>query len=251
MSQRNRSAGGTVAGQLHRRREKMNATDILRHIDHTQLKATASWDDIQKLCEEAIQYGTASVCIPPCYVKRVRERFGRKPVICTVIGFPLGYATTGTKLAETREALENGADEFDMVINLSDVKNGMFDRVEEEIRALKEAVGEHILKVIVETCALTEEEKIRLCGCVTRAGADYIKTSTGFGAKGAELSDILLFRSHIGEGVKIKAAGGIRSVEDMEAFLEAGADRLGTSSGIAVLRSAGRMVPLQNTEEGT
>lgn len=217
----------------------MNAADLLSHVDHTLLKATAAWEEIEKLCEEAVCYKTASVCIPPSYVKRVKDAYGGKLVICTVVGFPLGYSVTQAKLAETRQALEDGAEEIDMVINLTDVKNGRFDCVEEEIRCLKQEAGERILKVIVETCYLTEEEKIKLCGCVTRAGADYIKTSTGFGTRGAELSDILLFRRHIGENVRIKAAGGIRSVQDMEAFLEAGADRLGTSSGVALLREAG------------
>ena len=218
---------------------EMDAMEILKHVDHTQLKAVAPWEEIEKLCDEAIRYGTASVCIPPCYVKRVKEVYGDRLTVCTVVGFPLGYSVTQAKLAETEQALLDGAEEIDMVINLTDVKNGFFDRVEEEIRVLKRAVGDRILKVIVETCYLTEEEKILLCGCVTRAGADYIKTSTGFGTRGAELSDILLFRRHIGENVRIKAAGGIRSVQDMEAFLEAGADRLGTSSGVALLREAG------------
>lgn len=219
----------------------MNAEEILRHVDHTLLRATATWEEIENLCEEAVRYRTASVCIPPCYVKRVKDVYSDSVTICTVIGFPLGYSTAQTKLAETLQALQDGAEEIDMVINLTDVKNGQFKRVEEEICVLKQAVGEHILKVIVETCYLTVEEKINLCGCVTRAGADYIKTSTGFGPKGAELSDIILFRSHIGEQVKIKAAGGIRSVKDMEAFLQAGADRLGTSSGVLLLREAGKI----------
>ncbi len=217
----------------------MNGMEILRHVDHTQLKATAAWEDIEKICEEAVRYRTASVCIPPCYVRRVKETYQDKLTICTVIGFPLGYSAASVKVAETLQALEDGAGEIDMVINLTDVKNGRFDLVEEEICALKQAAGEHILKVIVETCYLTEQEKIRLCHCVTKAGADYIKTSTGFGTKGAELADIRLFAAHIGANVKIKAAGGIRSVEDMQAFLQAGADRLGTSSGVALLRGAG------------
>ena len=203
---------------------EMDAMEILKHVDHTQLKAVAPWEEIEKLCDEAIRYGTASVC---------------RLTVCTVVGFPLGYSVTQAKLAETEQALLDGAEEIDMVINLTDVKNGFFDRVEEEIRVLKRAVGDRILKVIVETCYLTEEEKILLCGCVTRAGADYIKTSTGFGTKGAQLADVQLFREHIGENVRIKAAGGIRSVEDMEAFLEAGADRLGTSSAVSIFQSAG------------
>lgn len=218
---------------------EMDAMEILKHVDHTQLKAVAPWEEIEKLCDEAIRYGTASVCIPPCYVKRVKEVYGDRLTVCTVVGFPLGYSVTQAKLAETEQALLDGAEEIDMVINLTDVKNGFFDRVEEEIRVLKRAVGDRILKVIVETCYLTEEEKILLCGCVTRAGADYIKTSTGFGTKGAQLADVQLFREHIGENVRIKAAGGIRSVEDMEAFLEAGAERLGTSSAVSIFQSAG------------
>ena len=213
----------------------MNATDILRHIDHTQLKATASWDDIQKLCEEAIQYGTASVCIPPCYVRRVREQF-EKLVICTVIGFPLGYSVTAAKAAEAAQAVADGADEIDMVVNITDVKNHRYEEVEREIRIVKEACGEHILKVIAETCYLTDEEKKAVCEAVTNAGADYIKTSTGFGTAGATIEDVRLFREHIGPEVKIKAAGGIRTREALEAFLAEGCDRVGASCAVELLK---------------
>lgn len=213
----------------------MSPLEMLHYVDHTQLKAGASWEEIEKLCEEAVKYRTASVCIPACYVKRVKDIFGEKVKICTVVGFPLGYSTTEGKIAETRKALEDGADEIDMVINLCHVKNGDFKRAEEEIRLLKAATGEKVLKVIVETCYLTKEEKIAMCHAVANAGADYIKTSTGFGTQGAMLEDVRLFQEHIKERVKIKAAGGIRSVEDMEAFLVAGASRLGTSSAVKLV----------------
>ena len=213
----------------------MKKEEIMACIDHTMLKPTATMDKIEKLCEEAIEYKTASICIPSCYVKRVKEKYDKQINICTVVGFPLGYCNTQAKVAETRQAISDGASEIDMVINLCDVKNGDFQKVEEEIRVLKECCGEKILKVIIETCYLTKEEKIEMCKAVTRAGADYIKTSTGFGESGAVMEDILLFKEHIGENVKIKAAGGIKSVKDMEDFLEAGCSRLGNSSGIALL----------------
>lgn len=216
--------------------EKMTNEEILAHVDHTLLKAIASWEDIKKLCDEAIEYKTASVCIPACYIKRIHNTYGDRINICTVVGFPLGYNTTASKLEEVRQAVADGVNEVDMVINITDVKNGDFKAVEDEIRALKEAVGSRILKVIIETCYLTEEEKIKLCHAVTEAGADYIKTSTGFGTAGATLDDILLFKKHIGPDVKMKAAGGVRSVEDMEAFLKAGCDRIGTSSAISLLK---------------
>ena len=213
----------------------MDVKDILKRIDHTALKAVTTWADIQKLCEEAIEYKTASVCIPPSYVERVHKEYGGRLRICTVIGFPLGYQTTAVKLAETREALENGADEIDMVINIGDVKNGDIAKVEREITAIKHECNSHILKVIVETCYLTEEEKKMLCRAVTNAGADYIKTSTGFGTGGATAEDVLLFKYHIGSAVRIKAAGGINTREDMEKLIDAGADRLGSSRGVSVL----------------
>ena len=213
----------------------MDSKDILAMIDHTALKAFTTMDDIRKLCREAIEYGTASVCIPPSYVKRVKEEFGNKLKICTVIGFPLGYMTTETKCFETENAVENGADEIDMVINIGDVKNGETDKVEAEIARIKESCKGRILKVIIETCYLTDEEKKALCRAVTKAGADYIKTSTGFGTGGATVADIELFKENIGENVKIKAAGGINTREDMEALIKAGADRLGSSRGVSVL----------------
>lgn len=210
--------------------QDMTPKEMLHFVDHTQLKAFAAWEDIEKLCGEALRYRTASVCIPPSYVKRVKEKYGNELDICTVIGFPLGYSTTAVKEYETAQALEDGADEIDMVINIGDVKNGNFDKVTDEIRLLKHAVGTKVLKVIVETCYLTQEEKIKLCECVTAAGADYIKTSTGFGTAGATLEDIRLFREHIGNDVKMKAAGGIRTPEDMERYLELGCERIGSSA---------------------
>ncbi|MBS5196030.1 MAG: deoxyribose-phosphate aldolase [Clostridiales bacterium] len=207
----------------------MDRKEILSHVDHTQLKAYAAWEDIKKLCEEALELHTASVCVPPCYVKRIKEAYPDLN-ICTVIGFPLGYSVTEAKAAETKKALEDGAGEIDMVINITDVKNGDYDAVEREIRTLKEITGEKILKVIIETCYLTEGEKIRLCEIVTRAKADYIKTSTGFGTAGASLEDIRLFWEHIGSEVKMKAAGGIRTKEDMEAYLKEGCERIGSSA---------------------
>ena len=214
----------------------MSNEEILQHVDHTYLKAFAVWEDIDTLCREAIEYHTASVCIPPTYIKRVHDTFQDKINICTVIGFPLGYSCTEAKAEEIKKALADGANEIDMVINITDAKNGDFDRITEEIRTLKAVVGDKILKVIVETCYLTKEEKIAVCKCVTDAGADYIKTSTGFGTDGATIEDILLFKEHIGPNVKMKAAGGIRSVKDMEEFIAAGCDRLGTSSAIKLIQ---------------
>ncbi|MBR6695706.1 MAG: deoxyribose-phosphate aldolase [Oscillospiraceae bacterium] len=206
----------------------MNANEILNKIDHTVLSATATTEDVKKICEEAVKYGTASVCIPPSYIKWARENFPSLN-LCTVIGFPLGYNTTAVKVFETGNAVIDGADEIDMVINLGFVKDKKFDKITEEISAVKKACGGKLLKVIIETCYLTDDEKKELCKCVTDAGAEYIKTSTGFGTKGAELSDIEIFKDNIGENVKIKAAGGIRTKEDMENFIEAGCDRIGTS----------------------
>jgi len=214
----------------------MNEQEILRCVDHTQLKAFASWEDIIELCDEAILYQTASVCVPPSYVKRIHDTYGDELKICTVIGFPLGYHTTAVKVAETQQALQDGADEIDMVINIGDVKNKLYDKVEAEIRAVKEACNGKILKAIVETCYLTEEEKIAMCHAVTNAKADYIKTSTGFGTGGATLEDVRLMKQHIGPDVKIKAAGGISTMEEMEAFLEAGCDRIGTSRAVSILK---------------
>ncbi|POP32148.1 deoxyribose-phosphate aldolase [Lactonifactor longoviformis] len=210
-------------------------SEIVSHVDHTQLKAFAVWEDIKRLCEEAVEYHTASVCIPPCYVKRVREAYGDSLTICTVVGFPLGYSVKEAKLCETRQALEDGADEIDMVINISDVKNGKFEAVLDEITTLKAAVGSKTLKVIVETCYLTKEEKIKMCEIVTAAGADFIKTSTGFGTGGATIEDVVLFRENIGENVRIKAAGGVKTREDLEKFLDVGCSRIGTSSAVGLL----------------
>ena len=214
----------------------MTTQEMLSHVDHTLLQATATWPQIEALCREAIEYRTASVCIPPCYIRRVRETFASAVTICTVIGFPLGYSVTAAKVTEAREALRDGADEVDMVINISNIKNGDYDKAEAEIAAVREACQGCVLKVIVETCYLTEKEKVAACGIVTRAGADYIKTSTGFGTAGATREDITLFREHVGPAVAIKAAGGIRSIADMQAFLELGAERLGTSSAIKLIR---------------
>lgn len=213
----------------------MNNEELFQYVDHTQLKAFATWEDIRKLCQEAIEYKTASVCVPPCYTKRIADTYGEKINICTVVGFPLGYSTTDAKVQEVKNAILDGANEIDMVVNISDVKNGDYDKVEEEIKALKEAAGDKILKVIIETCYLTEEEKIAMCKAVTNAKADYIKTSTGFGTGGATLTDVILMKANIGPEVKIKAAGGIRTKQDMEAFVEAGCSRLGTSSAVDIL----------------
>ncbi len=214
----------------------MTSQEMLSHIDHTQLKAFATWEDIKMLCDEAVLYKTASVCIPSCYVKRVKETYGEKINICTVVGFPLGYANTEAKVAETKKAIEDGASEIDMVINISDVKNGMYDKVEEEIKVLKATCGDKILKVIIETCYLSQEEKIAMCKAVTNAGADYIKTSTGFGTGGATMEDVLLMKANIGPNVKIKAAGGVSTIEDLENFLNAGCDRIGTSKAVALFK---------------
>ena len=213
----------------------MTVEEMLKHVDHTQLKAFATWEDIVKLCDEAIRFGTASVCIPPTYIKRVHDTYGDKINICTIVGFPLGYSVTEAKVAEVIQALKDGCNEIDMVVNLGWIKDGKYDLVEEEIRRLKEICGEKVLKVIIETCYLTEDEKIAMCKAVTNAKADYIKTSTGFGTLGAALEDVVLMKNNIGEGVKIKAAGGIRAKEDMEAFIEAGCTRLGTSSAVDIL----------------
>ncbi len=217
----------------------MEVKEMLSHVDHTQLKAFATWEDIEKLCDEAVKYHTASVCIPPCYVKRVHQKYRNNLKICTVVGFPLGYSVTAAKLAETRQALDEGADEIDMVINIADVKNGDYEKVTQEIIQLKQECMNRTLKVIVETCYLTEEEKIAMCKAVTNAGADYIKTSTGFGTAGAKLEDIALFKEHIGSAVRMKAAGGIRTKEAMEQFLEAGCDRIGCSAAADIAKEAG------------
>lgn len=210
---------------------------ILKTVDHTILKATTTWEDIKVLCDEAINMNVASVCIPPSYVKRAVEYLNGKIKVCTVIGFPLGYQTTATKIFEAEDAIKNGADEVDMVVNISDIKNGDYDKIESEIREIKTTVGEKVLKVIIETCYLDECEKVKMCDIVTISGADFIKTSTGMGTGGATLEDIKLMKEHIGQSVKIKAAGGVKSISDAERFIEAGAERLGTSSICKILKN--------------
>lgn len=215
----------------------MNTKEVLKHVDHTLLTQGATWEEIKQICDDAAEFQTASVCIPPSYVKQASEYLGDRIPVCTVIGFPNGYMTTAVKEFETKDAIANGAKEIDMVINIGWLKDKKYDRVEEEIRTLKAACGEKILKVIIETCLLTEEEKIKMCEIVTSAGADYIKTSTGFSKAGATFEDIELFAKHIGPDVKMKAAGGISSMEDAEKFLALGADRLGTSRMIKIVKS--------------
>lgn len=215
----------------------MDVKEILKHVDHTLLLQGATWEEIKQICDDAMKYETASVCIAPSYVKQAAEYMGDKMAVCTVIGFPNGYMTTKAKEFETKDALENGASEIDMVINIGWLKDKKYDLIENEIRALKAVCKDKILKVIIETCFLTDEEKIKMCEIVTNAGADYIKTSTGFGGAGATFDDIKLFSQHIGPNVKMKAAGGISSMEDAEKFLELGADRLGTSRIIKVVKN--------------
>lgn len=212
----------------------MENKEILKHIDHTLLKAYSSFEDIKILCDETVENQTASVCIPQTYIKRVKDNYPSLNV-CTVIGFPLGYNSTKSKIVEAENAMEDGASEIDMVINISDVKNGDYKKVEDEIKTLRQTCKGKILKVIVETCYLTDDEKIEMCKAVTNAKADYIKTSTGFGTGGAKMEDVLLFKKHIGDDVKIKASGGVKSKEDLIAFIEAGCDRIGTSSAVKML----------------
>ena len=215
----------------------MDMKEILKHVDHTLLLQGATWEEIKQICDDAMKYETASVCIAPSYVKQAAEYMGDKMAVCTVIGFPNGYMTTKAKEFETKDALENGASEIDMVINIGWLKDKKYDLIENEIRALKAVCKDKILKVIIETCFLTDEEKIKMCEIVTNAGADYIKTSTGFGGAGATFDDIKLFSQHIGPNVKMKAAGGISSIEDAEKFLELGADRFGTSRIIKIVKN--------------
>lgn len=215
----------------------MDIKEILKHVDHTLLLQGSTWKEIKQICDDAMKYETASVCIPPCYVKQAAEYMGDRMAVCTVIGFPNGNMTTETKAFETKDALENGASEIDMVINIGWLKDKKYDLVENEIRKLKEICGDKILKVIIETCFLTDEEKIKMCEIVTNAGADYIKTSTGFGGAGATFDDIKLFAEHIGPNVKMKAAGGISSISDAETFLNLGADRLGTSRIVKIVKN--------------
>lgn len=210
-------------------------SEVMKKVDHTLLTQTATWQEIKEICDQGIKYQTASVCIPPSYVKRAAEYVQGSVNICTVIGFPNGYQTTAVKAAETQDALDNGADEIDMVINIGDVKNKDFECILEEIKQLKKICGENILKVIVETCLLSREEKIEMCRVVSESGADFIKTSTGFSTAGATFGDIELFREYVAPHVKIKAAGGITSFADAEKFIELGADRLGTSRLVKIL----------------
>ncbi len=207
----------------------MNITEILARCDHTLLLQTATWDEIRAICDDGMKYHTASVCIPPCYVREAKEYVGDRLAICTVIGFPNGDSTTAVKCFETAEALREGADEIDMVIHVGDLKAGNDEKILEEIRAIKKACGDKILKVIIETCLLTDDEKIKLCEIVNESGAEYIKTSTGFSTGGATFADVELMRAHSAEHVKVKASGGISSLEDAEKFIELGAERLGTS----------------------
>lgn len=219
----------------------MDINKILSAVDHTLLSQTATWEEIKTICDDGIRYNVASVCIPASYVKKAKEYVGNKLKICTVIGFPNGYSTTKTKVYETKDAIENGADEIDMVINIGNLKDGLYDVVEEEIKQIKDACGDKILKVIIETCLLTKDEKIKMCEIVTNSGADFIKTSTGFSTSGATFEDISLFKEHVGNNVKIKAAGGIKTLDDAEKFINLGASRLGTS----------RIIKLVNNEEGS
>lgn len=221
----------------------MELKEILQHVDHTLLAQDATWEQIQQICDDAVTYQTASVCIPPSYVKQAKEYLtgvsDNAPAVCTVIGFPNGYNTTAVKEFETKDAIANGADEIDMVINIGWVKDQKYDCLLNEIRTLKAACGSKILKVIIETCLLTDEEKVKLCEIVTEAGADFIKTSTGFSKGGATFADVALFAEHVGSNVKMKAAGGISSLDDAAKFLELGASRLGTSRIVKIAKQQG------------
>lgn len=219
----------------------MDINKILSSVDHTLLSQTATWGDIKTICDDGIKYNVASVCIPACYVKKAKNYVENKLKVCTVIGFPSGYSTTKTKIYETKDAIDNGADEIDMVINIGMLKDKLYNEVEDEIRQIKNVCGDKILKVIIETCLLTDEEKIKMCDIVTSSGADFIKTSTGFSTAGATFDDIILFKKHVGSNVKIKAAGGIKTLDDAEKFISLGASRLGTS----------RIIKLVNNQEGS
>lgn len=215
----------------------MDQKEVLKMVDHTLLLQTATWEEIKGICDDGMKYETASVCIPTCYVKQAKEYMRDKCKVCTVIGFPNGNYTTATKVFETKDALANGADEIDMVINVGMLKAKEYDYVLNEIKAIKEVCGDKVLKVIIETCLLTDEEKIKMCELVTEAGADYIKTSTGFSTAGATFADVELFAKHVGLNVKIKAAGGISSMEDAEKFIALGASRLGTSRIVKIVKN--------------
>lgn len=214
----------------------MYRNKILSAVDHTLLTQNATWEDIKQILDDGIKYNVASACIPASYVKKAKEYVGDKLPICTVIGFPNGYSTTAVKIFETEDAIKNGADEIDMVINITDVKNENFDAILEEIKDIHKACNGKILKVIIETCLLTEEEKIKMCEIVTKSGAEYIKTSTGFSTGGATFNDIALMKKYVGKDVKIKAAGGISSLDDAAKFMELGADRLGTSRIVKIIK---------------
>lgn len=216
----------------------MNEQNILKLVDHTLLSQTATWKDIQQICDDAIKYGTASVCIPAAFVRRAKDYVSGKMKICTVIGFPNGYSTTESKVFETEDAISNGADEIDMVVNLGYIKDKNFEGQLDEIKKIKKACGDKVLKVIIETCLLTDEEKIKMCELVTASGADYIKTSTGFSTSGATFHDVELFKKYVGPNVKIKAAGGISSLEDAQKFIELGASRLGTSRIVKIIKES-------------
>lgn len=215
----------------------MEVENILKIVDHTLLLQTSTWEEIKQICDDAMKYGTASVCIPPCYVKQAAEYMGDKMTVCTVIGFPNGNCTTATKVFETKDAIANGAKEIDMVINVGQLKAKNYDYVLNEIKEIKAVCGDRILKVIIETCLLTDEEKIKMCEIVTESGADFIKTSTGFSTAGATFDDVELFAKHVGKNVKIKAAGGISSLADAEKFMELGAERLGTSRIVKIVKN--------------
>lgn len=214
----------------------MDRNKILSAVDHTLLTQNATWEDIKQILDDGIKYNVASACIPASYVKKAKEYVGDKLPICTVIGFPNGYSTTAVKIFETEDAIKNGADEIDMVINITDIKNENFDAILEEIKDIHKACNGKILKVIIETCLLTEEEKIKMCEIVTKSGAEYIKTSTGFSTGGATFNDIALMKKYVGKDVKIKAAGGISSLDDAAKFMELGADRLGTSRIVKIIK---------------
>lgn len=217
----------------------MNINDILNKVDHTLLKQSATWEEIKAICDDGIKYNTASVCIPPSFVKRAKDYVKDGVKICTVIGFPNGYSTTSVKVFETKDAINNGADEIDMVINIGDLKDKNYEAILNEIKEIKSACNNKILKVIIETCMLNTDEKIKMCQLVTKSGADYIKTSTGFGGAGATFEDIEIFAKNVGKDVKIKAAGGISSIADAEKFIALGADRLGTSRIVKIVKEEG------------
>lgn len=218
----------------------MDIKDILSKVDHTLLNPKATWNEIKNICDDGMKYSTASVCIPPSFVKRAKEYVGNRLKICTVIGFPNGYNTAEVKIFETENAIENGADEIDMVINLGDLMDKNYDNILSEITKIKSVCGERVLKVIIETCLLSEEQKIKMCEIVTKSGADFIKTSTGFSTGGATFEDIELFAKYVGENVKIKAAGGISSIADAEKFISLGADRLGTSRIVKIVKGGAK-----------